>query len=334
VLAAATGKGSLRATLAVILVSLRAAKCTMSPRKFGSVHGAVHPPTSYKSLQHLSHSYPTHFSLLRLVCLTCTRSHYYLVRSCPLALPYLILTRRQDFANMPARTASAPSTSVIMQHDSANDFLAVAYPTLRRHEASSNIVLAHALKRVGTEAALSGNQFTSDADVDAWLASADTSSFTPHRANGAFWLTLWSSTTSAPPTLDIILACVDWTLGDYPIFLWTPKAPSEHSSAWLAPRIGQLVEHLRYCVPPERIFSVFGMTSLVKTFARHWSHLTGFRIEPEPFYAAFFSFCNTTTFRNSTTVLPTGHCLRRATPGDLEQVAQLCKEFADDSVRI
>lgn len=233
---------------------------------------------------------------------------------------------------MPARTSThGHPTSVIMQHDSASDFLAVAYPTLRRHEASSNIVLAHALKRVSTESALSGYQFTSDTDVGTWLASADSSSFEPHPTTGAFWLTLWSSTSSVP-TLDLVLSCVDWTLGEYPIFLWTPKRPSEHTSAWLSSRLGQLVAHLRYCVPPERVFSVFGMTSLVKTFARHWTQLTGFAVEPEPFYAAYFSFCNASTFRPSSAVLPAGHRLRRAMPSDIGQVAQLCKEFADDTV--
>ncbi|EKM61670.1 uncharacterized protein PHACADRAFT_248416 [Phanerochaete carnosa HHB-10118-sp] len=234
---------------------------------------------------------------------------------------------------MPARTTpNAHSSSVIMQHDSASDFLAVAYPTLRRHEASSNIVLAHALKRVSTEAALSGAQFTSDADVDACLEAVDASSFAPHRTSGAFWLTLWSSSPGCQPTLDIVLACVDWTLGNYPIFLWSPKKPSENSSSWFQPRIEQLADYLRQCVGPERVFSIFGMTSLVKTFARYWSQVTGFRIEPEPFYAAYFSFCNVNTFRPSNVPLPTGHRLRRAMIADLEQVAQLCKEFADDSV--
>lgn len=235
---------------------------------------------------------------------------------------------------MPVRASAPHQNSVIMQHDSASDFLAVAYPTLRRHEASSNIVLAHALKRVSTEAALTGLSFTSDADADAWFESADRSSFMAHRASGAFWLTLWSSSPSSAPTLDMVLSCVDWTLGNYPIFLWTPKHPSEHSSAWVQPRIRQLIEHLRHCVPAERVFSVFGMTSLVKTFAHTWSRLTGFQIEPEPFYAAYFSFCDAKTFRGASAMPPTGHRLRRATPADLESVAQLCKEFADDSVSV
>ncbi|PSR71083.1 hypothetical protein PHLCEN_2v13052 [Hermanssonia centrifuga] len=233
---------------------------------------------------------------------------------------------------MPGLNASR-SHSVIMQHDSASDFLAAAYPTLQRHEASANIVMAHALKRVSTEAALSGFQFTCDSDVENWLSSADASSFTPHRNENAFWLTLWSSPSpSSPPVLDLVLACVDWTLGKYPIFLWTPQSQSTIASAWLAPRIRQMAEHLRLCVPPQRVFSVFGMTPLVKTFTRCWTALTGFVVEPEPFYAAYFSFCTAKTFKNSRFPLPAGHHLRRAMISDVDSVAQLCKEFADDSV--
>jgi len=221
-------------------------------------------------------------------------------------------------------------SSVVVQHDSASDFLASAYPTLRRHEASSNIILAHALKRVSVEAALSGYQFTSDADVEHWLNSVDVSTLAPHRAPDSFWLTLWS--TSSPPTLDLVLSCVSWTLGDYPIFLWTPNRRNLNSAEWLNPRMNQLAEYLQSCVKPERVFSVFGMTPLVKTFARCWSRLTGFQVEPEPFYAANFSYCNSHTFVNVRSPLPSGHALRKANMRDLEQVAQLCKEFADDSV--
>lgn len=231
---------------------------------------------------------------------------------------------------MPVRTAEPPC--VIMQHDSASDFLAIAYPTLIQHEASANIVFAHALKRVDTETARSRYQSASTSDASARLAAADASSLAPRRTNGAFWLTLWSQGPSAP-TLDLVLSCVDWTLGNYPVFLWSPKRANEQSASWLKPRLIQLTTHLRQCVPPERVFSVFGMTSLVEPFTKYWSSLTGFAVEPEPFYAAHFSFCNSRTLRQSNAALPAGHCLRKATISDLEQVAQLCKEFADDSVR-
>lgn len=156
----------------------------------------------------------------------------------------------------------------------------------------------------------------------------------PHRNDGSFWLTLWSiSPSTSTPTLDLVLSCVNWTLGNYPIFLWTPKRQSTLSTQTLMPRIRQLAEHLQRCVPVERVFSVFGMTPLVTTFASCWSAMTGYAIEAEPFYAAYFSFCNANTFKNSAVPLPRGDHLRRAVPSDLESVAQLCKEFADDSVR-
>ncbi|OSD06207.1 hypothetical protein PYCCODRAFT_1423076 [Trametes coccinea BRFM310] len=234
---------------------------------------------------------------------------------------------------MPGINVSSSRNTFVMQHNTAGCFLSFTAPFLRRHEASSNIVLAHALKRVDAQTALSGFEFTSESDVYARLASADLDSYTPRPTKSAFWLTVWSqSSPSSPPSLDLVLACVDWTLGDYPIFLWTPNRVSASSSAWLAPRVAELTERLNCCVPPERVFSVFGLTSLVKAFARSWTRLTGFNVEPEPFYAALFSHCDTNTFRDSDAPLPEGHVLRKATPDDLEPVAQLCKEFADDSI--
>ncbi|THH31962.1 hypothetical protein EUX98_g2216 [Antrodiella citrinella] len=234
---------------------------------------------------------------------------------------------------MPALTnvQSSPSNSVIIQHNSANEFLAVAYPTLRRHEASANIVLAHALKRVTTEAAMAGFEFSCDDDVEDWLSCADATSFSPQQKS-EFWLTMWNTSTPSAPTLELVLSCVKWTLGEYPIFLWTPQSQSGLTTAWITPRIEKIADHLRFCVPSERVFSVFGMTPLVKAFSRYWSDITGHAVEAEPFYSAFFSYCNVDTFKDSDAMLPEGHRLRRARLADLEQVAQLCKEFADDSV--
>ncbi|KAH9951007.1 hypothetical protein B0H21DRAFT_413794 [Amylocystis lapponica] len=233
---------------------------------------------------------------------------------------------------MPGLHSSPALQTVVIQHDTASDFLASSYPTLRRHEASANIVLAHAMKRVSSEAALSGYQFICDSDVEAWLSNADPTSFAPHRAGDTFWLTLWSISQTSAPALELVLSCVNWTLGEYPIFLWTPQTPTALSSDWLVPRIRQIAEHLQSCVPPERVFSVFGMTPLIKTFAWCWTDMTGFSVEPEPFYAACFSYCTGETFRDSDAQLPEGHRLRRAIMQDVESVAQLCKEFADESV--
>ena len=250
---------------------------------------------------------------------------------------------------MPGLTPVRSSANVlIVHHDSSAHFLSATFPTLRRYEASANIVFAHALKLLGSEAALTGCHFTNESDVSTWWKQA-THPPTPSHVvadptavsskattvnNEPFWLTVWSSPSPfVPPTLDIVLSCLSSTLGDYPIFLWTPKSPTSMSSAWLTSRVELLAEHLLDMVPPQRVFSIFGMTQLVKPFTRYWSDLVKCPIEPEPFYAAYYSFCNQETFKEPNVPLPRGDGIRRAKIEDLVAVAQLCKEFADDSVR-
>jgi hypothetical protein len=252
---------------------------------------------------------------------------------------------------MPGLTPVRSSANVlIVHHDSSAHFLSATFPTFRRYEPSANIVFAHALKLLGSEAALTGCHFTNESDVSTWwkqkthpptpshvVVDPTTVSKATTMTNGnndPFWLTVWSSPSPfVPPTLDIVLSCLSWTLGDYPIFLWTPKHPTSISSSWLTPRVELLAEHLLDMVPPQRVFSIFGMTQLVKPFTRYWSDLVKCPIEPEPFYAAYYSFCNQETFRESSVPLPRGDSIRRAMIEDLAAVAQLCKEFADDSVR-
>jgi len=218
-----------------------------------------------------------------------------------------------------------PSSLIIVtQHRTATDFLSVTHSHLQNKERSSNIIFAHALKRLRKEAR---SALTTPRDVEDWL-------YLPrHRVPddpNAFWLTVWSvDLTDKTPNLDLVLSCVDWTLGNYPIFLWSPQPEDK---TWLVPRITKLTNYLLECVPSERVFSVFGMTWLVKTFSEYWTGLTGHEVEPEPFYAALLSYCTESTFVDSSFELPAGHAIRLATKSDVESLAQLCKEFGDDSV--
>ncbi|KAI0046604.1 hypothetical protein FA95DRAFT_1606743 [Auriscalpium vulgare] len=233
---------------------------------------------------------------------------------------------------------SNPNT-IVVRHDSAADFLDATFPTLRRHEGSANIVLAHALKLLGSEAALTGCHFINESDVRRWWSASNSMKVSHGQVHSCaqktepFWLTVWSSPSPfVQPTLDLVLACVNWTLGDYPIFLWTPRSPAQLSSSWLVPRVELVTDELAHLVPRERVFSVFGMTPIVKMFSKFWSDITGLSIEPEPFYAASYTYCTLGTFIEHDGPLPVGHNIRRATADDLEGVAQLCKEFADDSI--
>jgi len=64
----------------------------------------------------------------------------------------------------------------------------------------------------------------------------------------------------------------------------------------------------------------------------YWTGLTGHEVEKEPFYAALLSYCTEATFVDSNSRLPAGHVIRLATKSDVEPIAQLCKEFGDDSI--
>ena len=221
-------------------------------------------------------------------------------------------------------TVTSPPSIIVDQHRTATDFLSATHSHLRDNERSSNIVFAHALKRLQKEA---GSALTSPRDVEDWLR------FPNHRVPDdpcAFWLSVWTlDPTGDTATLDLVLSCVDWTLGNYPIFIWSPRPEDK---TWSVPRITQLTNRLIECVPPERVFSVFGMTWLVKTFSEYWTALTGHEVESQPFYAALLSYCTQSTFIDSDSRLPAGHVIRPATRSDVKSVGQLCKEFGDDSV--
>ncbi|KAJ7492351.1 acyl-CoA N-acyltransferase [Mycena latifolia] len=221
--------------------------------------------------------------------------------------------------------APAEVQTVVSQHNSAVDFLDATYPTLRRHELSANIVLAHALKRAPAEYVLTECQFLTDADIQLPTSAQS-------MPTSDFWLTVWSFTAKSTPVLDMVLSCLHSSLGNYPIFLWTPV---EHSQGllppqWFSHRIGEVAARLHACVGPERVFSVFGIERLVDPFVQVWTGLTGFQTAPEPLYTAFFAFCTPHTFKTPLST-PTQHTVRRATIIDVEEAGRLCQEFANSS---
>ncbi|KAJ7818930.1 hypothetical protein B0H13DRAFT_2453854 [Mycena leptocephala] len=197
---------------------------------------------------------------------------------------------------------------VVLQHDSAADFLAFAYPTLRLHEHSANIILAQALMRAPAEYVLTECQFITNADVQ--LPSSSTR---PTPATN-FWLTVWSQCAKSPPVLDMALSCIDSSFGNCPICLWTPADRGAQVPQWLEPRIREVASYLSACVAPECVFSVFGVTDLVTTFVDVWTRLTGFQSNPKPLYKAFSAVCT-----------PQNLKVTAATTRDVEAAGRLCK---------
>ncbi|QRW09244.1 GNAT family acetyltransferase [Ceratobasidium sp. AG-Ba] len=215
---------------------------------------------------------------------------------------------------------------VVLTHTTATDFLDATEHILQEHSLTSNIIYPFAIKARASE-----RLPVSNARGPAYWSAPRQA---PTKAPRQFWLTQWTSrgaSTVAPPTLDFVVAVTDNQFGGYPVFFWSPHPSSDMTNAFLSVRIQAMITHLLRAAPAERVFSVFGQDPVVEAFTSMWTQYTGKIPEQEVFYAAKFSFCTPKTLLPAPALAP-GHALRLATPADLEQCAQLCKEFADDSV--
>jgi len=158
------------------------------------------------------------------------------------------------------------------------------------------------------------------------------SSSFPHSTD-SFWLTVWSSTSASTlPALDRPYLAMQIHLRELPDIFVVPSPAVCYVLDMVSTTSHSIDATLDACVPRGRVFSVFGKTLLAKEFSRHWIMLTGCSLEPEPFYAAYYTFCTPESLRDSDHPLSVKHCIRQATIGDLDHISQLCKEFADCSV--
>ena len=220
---------------------------------------------------------------------------------------------------------TSPVQIIHRPYESSTDFLAATLSELSRQERSSNIVYAPALKLLKQDTGLS---FSDKDDLSNFLESSRGSN--PNKS-GSRWFTIWSRDRSSQPfTLDLVLSCTRGVMGDYPIFLWSPLA--QISPTWFESRMTKLVDEFSSCVPPQRVFAVFGRTSLVWPFQRQWTARTGHQRHEDPYYEAFYSYCTRDTFVDRPWSRAQGHEIRLATMDDLHSVGRLCKEFAVEAV--
>jgi len=214
-------------------------------------------------------------------------------------------------------SSSRQQQTAFFVHTSPTDFLATTQTWLHAHERRANIILAHAEKLRAQEQ--SGTL-----------------------APGQFWITAWSASPAVPSStttsasrrshLDFVLACTEGHMGTYPLFLFSTHEIVTLPEQWLDQCMHQLAQKLVTLVDPARVFSFFGQERAVQMFCGHWSNLTGFRPVSQPYYEASSTYCTPETFASSRPEPEAGHVMRKAVPSDLDQVARLCQEFADDSV--
>ena len=122
-------------------------------------------------------------------------------------------------------------------------------------------------------------------------------------------------------------------MGTYPLFLFSTHEIVTLPEQWLDQYMHQLAQKLMTLVDPARVFSIFGQERAVQMLCRHWSSLTGFRPVPQPYYEASSTYCTPETFIATRPAPEAGHVMRKAVPPDLDEVARLCQEFGEDSVR-
>ena len=146
-----------------------------------------------------------------------------------------------------------------------------------------------------------------------------------------FWI-VCSTGRRGENVVDFVLSCTYGITGKYPVFIYSPKPESELTRTFIDPRVDMMVAKLLSTVSTRRVYSVFAIDAVAKSFAEAWKAYTGIMAIKEPYYAAKFSFC--TPARLAQTPKPDGGVrMRLALPGDAAQVASLCRGFSEESVR-
>lgn len=218
-------------------------------------------------------------------------------------------------------------------HTSATDLLLCSYTALCQREISASIILAHALELVQEESERLYAYRRERYITRIGISESEPRERSPIRRN--FWLTVWGCSTPQTEFHEplLVLSCLEWALGDYPIFLWSSDQPGTTAEDELHNRLRAVQSALLDIVQPHRVFSVFGRSDLVAEFKRTWVARTGIIEEPEPFYEALLTYCTKDSFRPFEGPRPGRDSIRIAEPSDLTSVANLCKEFAETSVR-
>lgn len=130
---------------------------------------------------------------------------------------------------------------------------------------------------------------------------------------------LWIAHFEHNGQVTFVLSCTRGVLGDYPVFIFTTKPPTERKD--ITQPLGQLAQALRASVAPERVFAVFSGTDVEREY-----------------YRATFSYCTAATFTPSSQLRPLPEnrdlaiWLGPANESHTAKVAELCHKFAATSV--
>ncbi|THH11061.1 hypothetical protein EW145_g902 [Phellinidium pouzarii] len=136
-------------------------------------------------------------------------------------------------------------------------------------------------------------------------------------------------------TLDFVLACTYGIIGKYPIFIYGTRLEQQLTEDYLEVRMRNIVRELHNAGLNHRVYSIFAVDPVARSFASHWTETTGINVVAgDPYYAAKFSYCTPSTLVPPPSP-PQDHSytinIRRAEETDILEVSDLCFGFAADS---
>ncbi|KAF8445613.1 hypothetical protein L210DRAFT_3641979 [Boletus edulis BED1] len=203
-----------------------------------------------------------------------------------------------------------PRRAVAYNH--ASDLPAEFWAALRQNEPAANTILPFAKKALD---------------------------FPRDDSNDQLWIIQYEG---AGNDVEFVLSCTRGLLGNYPIFVYTPKSSAQltQEGNHVVDSMLQLVLCLLGKVPPQRVFSVFSVALVAETFAdifeaqTHQTHgIRALKDLRDLYYDATFTFCTRETLNMTSAPLSSESedfliALRRADISHLEGIKVLCKGFS------
>jgi hypothetical protein len=189
----------------------------------------------------------------------------------------------------------------------ASDLPESVLKVLRSNARNANVILPPALKIMAAEQSSNFNQKN-------------------------IWITCASQNPPCP--IEFVLSCAEGYMGSYPLFILTTLPVNQLTDEHIRSCVQMMAQALKKAVPIQRVYSVFAPEPLTEAFVAVWTRLTGIKSHAEPYYAANITYCTRDSFVNrQTSVHPSlTYEIRPAIASDINEIADLCFQFAEDSV--
>ncbi|KAG6885038.1 hypothetical protein C0993_006365 [Termitomyces sp. T159_Od127] len=132
--------------------------------------------------------------------------------------------------------------------------------------------------------------------------------------------------------IEFILSVTNGPMGAYPVFIVTTLPFELLTDEYIRPCIRSLVVALARAAHTSRVYSIFSVEPVARIFADEWTGHTGIALAENPiYYDARITYCTLRTLQPPPINEAQG-CIRRpAVRKDIEEIGELCYQFASTS---